>query len=450
MQGVYRCYDTVRIDQTRHTVPGNTSRTSAAQTGQKWLSRALCASFVLTTLQLIAPADAVAEPGTIQDRFEFSGFGTLGIARSDTNDARFVRDQTQPRGIGKSPNAKLDSLLGLQAYFRATDSLELVAQAISRYGAQDDFRPELSWAFAKYSITPNLTLRGGRMGTEFYMLADSRHVGYSYLTVRPQVDFFGALAFHHVDGADLTGTVALGDGIVKGKVFAGRANEVTPIGSEFFSLRGNPMAGGYLDYQQGNWQWRATFAQMTFKHDLPRPVADLRAALLATGIASAASAAEQIALEDTRSRFYSVGGVYDRGPLQVQAMLSRIRHESASYQDSQSGYVLAGYRLGQVTPFGGYSWTRSKAKEVSSGLPNFVPAFAQINDGLAGSLARVHTDQKTYTLGARWDFRQNMALKSQLDMIRGKPDSIFLYPTSNPGAFDGKLNILSLALDFVF
>ena len=426
------------------------ARKHGALIGPSGLNSLLRRGLVLALGTLSSLALAGTEADTIADRFELSGFGTLGVARSSTNDARFVRDQTQPKGIGTSPNARLDSLLGLQAYFRASDSIELVAQAISRYGPHDDYRPELSWAFAKYNITPNLALRAGRMGTEFYLLADSRHVGYSYLTVRPQVDVFGALAFHHVDGADLTGTIALGDGILKGKVFAGQANEVTPIGSEEFSLRGNPMAGGYVDYQQGNWQWRATVAQMTFRHDLPRPVSDLRAALLSTGVASAARAADEIALKDTSSRFYSLGGVYDRGPLQVQAMLSRIQHESASYQDSRAGYLLAGYRLGTLTPFAGYSWTRSKAKDVRSGLPDFVPAFAQINAGLAGSLARVHTDQKTWTFGTRWDFRQNMALKGQVDMIRGKPDSIFLYPSSTPGQFDGKLNVFSLALDFVF
>lgn len=65
-----------------------------------------------------------------------------------------------------------------------------------------------------------------------------------------------------------------------------------------------------------------------------------------------------------------------------------------------------------------------------------------------GAIARTHTDQTTYTLGAR-DFRRDMALKAQVDMVRGARDSIWLYPTSTAG-FDGKLNIYSLALDFVF
>ena len=405
---------------------------------------------VLVSMLLCNVAMAEMDAALAPKHFDLSGFGTLGVAQTSSNDAQFSRDQTQPGGIDKSLSTKLDSLIGLQAYFRVNDSLELVTQAISRYGPHGDYRPEISWAFAKYSFNPSLSVRAGRMGTEFYLLADSRHVGYSYLTVRPSVDFFGQLAFHYVDGIDLTGIVPLGHGLLKGKVFAGYSHELAPIANEFLSLRGNPMLGGYVDYQEGNWQWRATFAEMTFKHELPAPVSTLRDLLYQAGtlFPSATEAADAIGLKDKASRFYSVGGVYDRGPLQVQAMLSEMRHESSIYQNSKGGYLLAGYRMGQLTPFAGYSWTKSKERSLSAGLPNVFP-FADLNAGLATSLARVHTDQHTYTLGARWDFRQDMALKAQVDMIRGTPQSIFLYP-SNTSNFDGKLNVFSLALDFVF
>ena len=409
---------------------------------------------LLLALTSFGGAPAQAENEWAAKRFEIGGFGTLGLARTDTNDAQYVRDQTQPDGIGKNFSGKLDSLVGLQANFRATDSLDLVVQAISRYGPRGDYHPEVSWAFAKYDFTPNLTGRIGRMGTEFYLLADSRHVGYSYLTVRPPVDFFGVLAFHHVDGVDLTGSAVVGDGVLKGKMFAGQANELAPIGREFLSLRGNPLAGFYVDYQAGPWQWRATAAQMRFKHDLPSPVTDLRSGLSQMGafFSGANTAADALALKNTTSRFYSLGAVYDNGPLQVQAMLSQLQHESLSYQNSNGGYLLAGYRFGQVTPFAGYSWTQSKSRQLSSGFPSFDVMSATLNAGLAASLARVHTHQQTYTAGARWDFRQDMALKAQLDMIRGKPESIFLYPMPNTTntAFDGKLNVFSLSLDFVF
>lgn len=387
------------------------------------------------------------------NRFDLGGFGTLGVAQTDTNAARFSRDQTQPKGIGKSPDGKLDSLVGIQAYFRATDSLEFVTQAISRYGLHGDFRPEISWAFGKYAIASDkLVLRAGRMGLELYMLADSRHVGYSYLTVRPPVDFFGGLAFHHIDGADLVGTLPIGEGVLKVKGFAGQAGERAPInnGTEILDLRGNPIYGLYADYQYEHWQWRATYAQMNFKHDLPSPVAMLQSALNQTMVPSAMALARSLSLTDTTSRFYSLGAIYDRGPLLVQAMLSQIEHESRIYQNTQAGYLVTGYRLGEFTPFVAYSWSKSKTKQLVSGLPEDGGGpLSQLNASLAGAQTRVHTDQHTYTLGSRWDFRRNMALKAQLDFIRGKPESVFLYPITTPG-YDGKMNVYSLVLDFVF
>ena len=45
--------------------------------------------------------------------------------------------------------------------------------------------------------------------------------------------------------------------------------------------------------------------------------------------------------------------------------------------------------------------------------------------------------------------RSDMALKAQVDMVRGARNSIYLYPTHDAD-FNGKLNVYSLALDFVF
>ena len=398
------------------------------------------------------PVPAVAETELLPSRLEISGFGTLGVVRTDTDHAEYSRDQSQHKGATSSLTARQDSLIGLQAYFRASDTLEFVAQGVSRYGPRANYRPELMAAFAKFAATPNVSLRAGRMGVEFYMLADSRLVGYSYLTVRPPVDFFATLPFQYVNGADVTLTTPLGDGVLKAKAFAGQAGEDAPIYNELLSLRGNPLLGGYLDYQSGAWQWRMTYAQMQFKHELPAPVSTLRDSLTQASLAgfpSAAIAADRIAVGNTTSRYSSVGAVYDKGPLQIQGMLGEIRHESTLYQNVRAGYVIGGYRLGEFTPFAAYSWSRSRAKSLTSGLPDVVPAFALINAGLAGALARTHLDQNTFSLGARWDFRRDMALKAQVDMVRGARDSIFLYPINDAG-FNGKLNVFSLALDFVF
>jgi long-subunit fatty acid transport protein len=72
-----------------------------------------------------------------------------------------------------------------------------------------------------------------------------------------------------------------------------------------------------------------------------------------------------------------------------------------------------------------------------------------INAALAGVLANSKADQQTYTLGVRWDFRRDAAIKAQIDAIRGTRDSKYATRNESPD-WNGKTNVFSLTLDFVF
>ena len=402
-------------------------------------------------LSLTPPASA-EDGSNSSSAFTLRGFGTLGLARSSNDQAEFVRDLSQPRGISSKWSGKIDSVLGLQANFKANDTLEAVAQAVSRYHSDGNFSPELTWAFLKYDPNAYLSLRAGRFGTEFYMRADSRLIGYSALTVRPAPDFFVSLPFSYIDGIDAQLTVPLGDGILRSKVYTGLAREKIPLANEQLDINGARMTGAYVDYLQGAWLWRASYAQIRFNHEFPSPVDLLRnsltAASIATGIGAAQNAANELSLDGQAGRFYSIGAVYDGGPLQVQAILSRIRQDSVALENSRAGMLVVGYRVGEVTPFTGYSWVKSDAKHLSTGLPN-VGVLTQINSGVASVMADSHSDQRTTTLGLRWDFRRNMALKVQADAIRGTPESIFPYRKEST-RWNGHTNVLSTTLDFIF
>ena len=58
-------------------------------------------------------------------------------------------------------------------------------------------------------------------------------------------------------------------------------------------------------------------------------------------------------------------------------------------------------------------------------------------------------DQRTYTLGMRWDVQRNVAIKAQWDAIRGTPASIFPFQNVKPG-WNGRTDVVSLTLDFIF
>ena len=394
--------------------------------------RAALAALVAALL-IVTPVLAEEEASLV-----FRGFGTLGAIQTSTDQAEFVRDLSQPSGATNRLDGRVDSILGLQANWRLTPELEAVVQVVSRYRYDKTYKPEISWAYLKYDPTPQVTLRAGRLGTEFFMTADSRQVGYSYLTVRPPGDFFWYLPFYSINGADAALTVPLGEDVLRAKVYYGISEGNIPYGDKQWNLDGSAMIGGYLEHQMGAWLLRASYANIRFNHNMPID-GDLAAAVGAHLMtpSQAVQAYDYLAADNTRSHYYSLGAIYDSGPWQLQFMLNKITQGSKIFQSSSAGYVLAGYRIGEITPYLGFSWIRSETRK---NPPS--PLLAAIMD-------KSHADQNTGIFGVRWDVARNVALKAQWDAIRGEPKSGFPF-RAETNAWSGKMDVYSVTMDFVF
>jgi hypothetical protein len=398
---------------------------------------------------LFQPVCQAEESGWGNDRLVIKGFGTLGLARSDNDIAEYVRDLSQPRGLTSNWSSKVDSLVGLQANLKLGEQTEGVLQVISRYRYDGSYRPEISWAFLRHDFTPDFQMRVGRLGTEFYMLADSRLIGYANTTVRPPPDFYGPLVFSYLDGVDASASMSIGNGLLRAKAFAGYSPETTAFYEPVtWKLDGSKILGGHLDYFIGPWQFRIAHSQVKFSsHELPLNfLADKTLIDFGLGVLTPldiVALAPELSTSRKTSHFDSIGAVFDQGPIQIQSMLGRIRHESAAYENSRAAFIIGSYRIGKTTPYIGFSTVKSSAKHLTSVLPPPIDGIA------AGLMATPRMNQQTTTLGMRWDFQQNWALKLQLDLIRGKEDSIFLFRGPAP-QWDGRMKVLSVALDFAF
>lgn len=409
--------------------------------------RFLCVVMVLAAGWVPPQAIAENEP-VLPSALSLRGFGTLGVARSTNGNAEVTRDILQPDGVSNHWSGKIDSIFGVQANYTFSDAVEGVVQAVSSYNYRGNFAPKLSGAFLSYTPNAYLSLRGGRVGTDFFMHGDSRLIGYSQLVVRPNIDYFSTLPFSYLDGLDAQVTLPARSGLLLGKVYFGALREQVPYPDGFFDLRGAQTVGAYVDYQVEHWQWRVGYGQIRFNHTMAAPIGDLRAALESTGVPSARAVAAELDPRGTHARYYSFGTRYDNGPFIAQLMLGQFRYQSAAISDQNSSMFLAGYRYGEWTPFLGFSRVKSRTKHLATGLPN-VGAGLAINESLATVLADSHANQRTYSMGIRWDVQRNIALKFQADVIRGSPDSI--YPVRNESSrWNGKTNLFSIALDFVF
>lgn len=380
-------------------------------------------------------AESESSPGWNGGNFSLSGFGTLGLAHSDTDSVEYVRDLSQPHGLQRGWSGKIDSVLGLQANLKLGAQTEGVVQAVSRYRYDGSYRPEVSWAFLRHDFTPDLQMRFGRLGTEFYMQADSRLVGYANLAVRPPPDFFVPLIFSDIDGIDASASLNLEQGLVRAKLFAGRSPEHSPFVDPItWNLKGSRLMGGHLDFFTGPWQFRIGRSSVRFSsHEIP--LSQL------VNFDIVALIPELSTIHKT-SDFDSVGVIYDQGPLRIHAMAGRVDHESSAYEDSRAAFVIGSYRIGAFTPYLGYSRIKPSASTFATQIP--------VVTDIARSLTlATHADQHTVTIGARWDFRQHWALKVQFDAIRGSPTSLFPF-RGDSGQWNGRMNVLSTTLDFAF
>jgi hypothetical protein len=87
----------------------------------------------------------------------------------------------------------------------------------------------------------------------------------------------------------------------------------------------------------------------------------------------------------------------------------------------------------------------------TAALPPFLAGPATGLNGALNSILSSNIAQNTLTVGGRWDFIKNTALKLQFDHTRIGAGSAGALVNLQPGfQLGGKVNVFSATLDFVF
>lgn len=424
-----------------------------------------CFSILLFGLYPALNISAVSAENDAERSVSFSGFGTVGAVYNRNDQLDFVRGISQKQGAGATHRLDfgVDSSLGLQMDITPSDQLKGVVQVLSHQRSGGNYSPEVTWAFAQYAPVDNVALRLGRLGFDVYMLADSRNVGYSYQWVRPPVEFFGGLPLAYLDGADAVVKHPLGDGIASVKIFAGHAREKALIDAQnYFDLSGSRILGSYAEYQTTKWLYRLGYTQVRYANQLPTLppfLAGLRQAATAfeaVGLPGAAASANAYAnLTDNIGktvRYVNAGAVYEDGPLQAQMMLGQYSFSSPLYRTIKFAYLSAGYRMKKWTPYFTYATAVTPhSEEISTGLPigtPLDPLVIALNNGAHQAQLAQQVNQRSLSIGTRYDFMPNADIKFQVDRVKNNASPIF-WRNAQAG-WNGQATVFSVALDFVF
>ncbi len=400
-------------------------------------------------ISLALPAAAMAE----ESIFHFSGFGTVGVVQTDTNDAQYRNGLRQPEGADKSASLDVDSKLGLQVVGKFHPRFSATAQVLVQPDEEGDYKPELEWAFAKFDLTPDLSLRGGRIGAPIFLISDFRNVGYANPWARPPVDVYAQVPLSTFDGVDLVWRQAVGDNTLTVQPFVGQTDFDLA-----FDLEGEAkkMVGVNATYEIGSLLLRAGYTQIDLTVTSPS-LKTLFGGMRTVGLVDPrwSAAADALEAKEKKSSFTGVGATWDDGQLLVQGEYTQRRTESY-VEDTNAWYGTVGYRFGNFMPYVSYASIETQHDDTADKLA--IPAGPAPITGAATVLkpammsAMSGIDQSTTSIGVRWNAYKNIALKAQFDRVKNEAgkDNWFTTPTGKPGVAGKTVNVYSLVADFVF
>lgn len=370
---------------------------------QSTLAAALCAAGVT----LLSGHSARADDDV---KFKGGGYGTLGAVRTNLDDTQFRSSLNQYSGADKHVDLGVDSRLGLQGTVSYKSDFALTIQLLGMRREDEDFAMDVEWLYAQYTGVPGLDLKLGRVALPAFLVSDSRFVGYStpWLRVPPLV--YSMLPISTVDGGQAGYSHSIGPAVGSVQVTHGRS------GSGIFVTSAVPTPGPTLylpttiesknkrvtsvngTLEWGDWTARLGQVNSDVQFTIPGAPADTI----------------------FKDKFTGLGLQYDNGKAVVIMEYVQRKTKPKTF-DSDAWYVGGGYRFGEVMPYVLVSRYR--------------PETGNKSKGVAG--------------GLRYDFAKNIALKGEFARYDTNGTLIFTDAVT-PAIVDKKVNVVSVALDFVF
>lgn len=389
-----------------------------------------------------------------------SGFGTLGLSHVQAPDGWGFRRELSQSGSGHAWRHDVDSRLGVQLNYGLGSRLELVAQAIARKrGEHARDADALEWAYASYRATPDWTLRAGRVNVDAFLMADYRNVGYGFTMVRPPVELYARLPTT-LDGADVARSWLLGDAQWRAKLMYGSGRIGDLHTGQASRIR--DVSAAMLSREEGGLLLRASVSRARVAID-QAPLHPALDGLNQLGALPVPAVAEQaLALRDRLgatgiwAMFWELGVRHELADWQWSAEFVRVTARPLTVETSS--YVTMGRRLDDWTPYLAVGRVSSAIAVLSPpawqdaltpviGVSAAVPA-QMLGDLVTASLNGARTRQSTWSLGLRWDFHPQAALKLQWDRVRVREGGASLW--TDAGSRTATARVATAVVDFIF
>ena len=392
---------------------------------------------LVTVLASLTVCGAAASPATAGGPVNWSGFGTLGAVWHSADDV-FFNHPANARDAQRVRYLSQDTVLGLQGTLALNDRTDLTLQLQLSENHRSDYKPELAWAYLRHDLRPDLSVRLGRLRAPFFMHSDVLNVNYAHPWVRPPVEVYGLNPVNELSGADLLLSTQVGAVDVELQPYLGTGTARFPGGRGTLKR----VVGISTNLSKNGMRMQLSHAEARFDLSYGDIVYEMaRDALLATGQESVLT---RLSGKEGRASFSTIGVQWHLDRLLLTGEVAR--RGADRYLSSAIGWHLtAAYQMGAFTPYLTIA-ELNVTKPVLGSSP--APAF------LSGYLHSRSTDQRSVSLGNRWDFAPNRALKVQWSRVWVARDAWgAFFPSDQSGTTvpsGRRIDMLNLSLDFTF
>ena len=379
---------------------------------------------------------------------QLSGFGTIGYSISDSDTAEyrlgFAKD-----GVDDSGTFLLDTRLGFQLDSAISDTISATVQVLARDDEDGQFTPSLEWAFLKWAASDTWSARIGRMSLPAFKLSDYREVGYASILLRPPEDTYSQVALRRFDGVSANGQFEMGTALLNAEAIAGFTREDVQDNT---TVNADLILGANVSVNQGVATLRLSHVYSNTEIDNDS-VIESRDSLIALGLAfPTLSPALDPVIDFTSGdaqtiSLSSIALDLDFDRLFVNTEFAWLQTENYILS-TRSWNVAVGYRFGAWTPYVFASSLEHTDDLLVLTLPDGAELQA-VADGV--NVFFQSPDQATSGVGARWDFKPNVALKFQLEQITRDDIGFSFTRSTDDGDDDGEdVTLLSFTLDYIF
>lgn len=376
---------------------------------------------------------------------DIRGFGTLSGVYSDSESLAFRRDMTQ-EGRARQFSLSQDSLLGVQADILFTDALKASVQIVGKDRINNSLDESITWANLSYDFNNSWNVRVGRIGSDLTLIGDVGNIGYAYEWVRPPVDFYGAIPFYHFDGAELLYRHSFEQGNLSAKIFYGRSSSSFKYKTSESEFDLSPFSGLALRYENGGLTLRTAYARTEIDSLQQSGIDNLRTLLRTYSfIPGVNETLSQLDIKHSPIDYYTAGAVYRYNSWKWLAEVSYMDTDMATVLPSLSAYAGVVKRFDDFAVFGLLAHTHTTRSTYSANAQLPEPLLSYVQTGLNST----DFEQKTASVGIRWDVATNMALKAQWDRAWVAANQDLLWDGKSVTS-DEQVNIFTLSMNFIF